>query len=199
VHAQPPYPPPYPQPQAAPPPPKRRGRKILIALGVVLGIVVVANAAGGEDASPSDTTAGNIGSSGAAAAGIGDQVQDGSLAFTVTAVETGVERLGNGVLASTPQGSYVLVSVTVTNIGDDAQMFSDSSQKLTDAQGREFDADSGAAVMSLPDSQAFLNNINPGNSVKGTLVYDVPDGLAPAAVELHGSMFSGGATVALTG
>jgi hypothetical protein len=52
--------------------------------------------------------------------------------------------------------------------------------------------------MNLPDSQAFLNNINPGNSVDGALVFDVPEGLAPAAIELHDSSFSSGLTVALT-
>ena len=93
----------------------------------------------------------------------------------------------------------MLVRVRVTNVGGEAQMFSGSSQKLRDAQGREFDADSGAAVLSVDDSESFLNTINPGNSVDGTLVFDVPKGQAPAAVELHDSPFSGGATVTLAG
>ncbi|WP_219414068.1 DUF4352 domain-containing protein [Pseudonocardia nigra] len=134
-----------------------------------------------------------------AAARIGEEVRDGSFAFTVTSVETGIERLGESFLQSEAQGSYVLVHVTVTNIGSEAELFSGSSQKLLDAQGRTFDADSGAAVMNLPDSESFLNNINPGNSVNGSVVFDVPEGLVPMAIELHESPWSAGATVALDG
>ncbi|VFA96619.1 Telomeric repeat-binding factor 2 [Nocardia cyriacigeorgica] len=39
--------------------------------------------------------------------------------------------------------------------------------------------------------------INPGNSVDVTIVFDVPVDTVPAALELHDSMFSGGAKVAL--
>jgi uncharacterized protein DUF4352 len=51
----------------------------------------------------------------------------------------------------------------------------------------------------VPDSESFLTEINPGNSVNGILVFDVPQGLAPAAIELHESMFSSGALVTLAG
>jgi hypothetical protein len=149
---------------------------------------------------PSLTTADQRGSdtAPAPAGGIGEQVQDGAFAFTVTDVET-KESLGSGYLKSEAEGSYVLVHVTVTNVGTEAAMFADSNQTLLDADRREFSADSGAAVMYLPDSQAFLNQINPGNKVDGVLVFDVPEGVAPAAIELRESMFSGGATVSLAG
>ena len=132
------------------------------------------------------------------AAGIGDQVQDGAFAFTVTEVETR-ESLGSGYLTSEAEGSYVLVHVTVTNVGTEAAMFSDSNQTLLDAERREYSADSGTAAMYLPGSEAFLNQINPGNKVDGVLVFDVPEGLAPAGIELRESMFSDGATVGLAG
>jgi hypothetical protein len=134
-----------------------------------------------------------------APAGIGDQVQDGAFAFTVTKVETGREALGDGFLRSEAQGSYVLVHVTVTNIGTESAMFTSANQTLLDAQGREFEADAGAAMMNVPDSESFLTDINPGNTVDGVLVFDVPQGLTPAAIELRESMFSDGATVALAG
>jgi hypothetical protein len=158
------------------------------------------NAAGGSTAiaTPAGTAAaaGPTGRS-ATTARVGQEVRDGSFAFVVNGVEPAVRTLGNGVWSSTAQGEYVQVRVTVTNIGDEAQTFSDSSQKLIDTQGRRFDAATGVAVMYVPDSGAFLNNINPGNSVQGVLVFDVPRGLAPASVELHDSPFSGGVSVAL--
>ena len=114
-------------------------------------------------------------------------------------METGREALGDGFLRSEAQGSYVLVHVTVTNVGTEAQMFTSANQTLLDAQGREFEADAGAALMNVPDSESFLTDINPGNSVDGVLVFDVPEGLSPTGIELHESMFSEGATVSLTG
>ncbi|MFD1531915.1 DUF4352 domain-containing protein [Pseudonocardia aurantiaca] len=134
-----------------------------------------------------------------ATASIGDQIQDGSFGFTVTDVQTGLQDLGEGFLRSEAQGSYVLVHVTVTNVGTESQMFTSANQTLLDAQGREFEADAGAALMNVPDSESFLTDINPGNSVDGVLVFDVPEGLSPAAIELHESMFSGGALVSLAG
>jgi hypothetical protein len=130
---------------------------------------------------------------------IGDEVQDGSFTFKVTNVETGAQALGDSFLRSEAQGMYVLVHVTVTNIGTESALFTSANQTLLDAQGREFDADAGAALMNVPDSESFLTDINPGNSVKGVLVFDVPEGLSPAAIELHESMFSSGALVSLAG
>jgi hypothetical protein len=101
----------------------------------------------------------------AAPAGIGDTVQDGSFSFTVTDVHTGPQILGESFMRSEAQGEYVLVDVAVTNVSSESAMFSGFNQTLLDAQGREFSADSGAAVMNVPDSESFLSTINPGNSL----------------------------------
>jgi Domain of unknown function (DUF4352) len=54
-------------------------------------------------------------------------------------------------------------------------------------------------MMNVPDSESFLTTINPGNSVNGVLVFDVPEGVAPTYIELHDSMFSSGVLVSLAG
>lgn len=131
-----------------------------------------------------------------AAPGIGTAVRDGKFEFTVTAVEPGVGRVGDDLLGVDAQGQFVLVHVTVTNIGDAAQMFDSSSQKLFDAQGREHSADSTAGIY-LGDANSFLNDINPGNSIQGVVVFDVPADAVPASIELHDSFLSGGTQVAL--
>jgi hypothetical protein len=132
-------------------------------------------------------------------AGIGTEVRDGAFAFTVTKVDTGLRTLGQGALRSEAQGSYVLVHVTVRNVGAESELFTDSDQTLLDAQGREFTADTAAAMLNLPDSEAFLTTINPGNSVDGVLAFDVSEGVAPASIELHESMLSSGVLVSLAG
>lgn len=200
------YPPPYPQPVIV----QKRGGGCLKAL--LIGVVVLVGLAalgallgGGPDESGVTTVASAPDEPDEPdekkkpkQAGIGDVVKDGKFSFKVTKVEKGLSQVGEGFTVSKAQGQYVLIHLTVKNIGDEAQMFHDSSQKLIDAKGRQFDADSGAAVLGLKDSNAFLNNINPGNTVKGILLFDVPKNVKLRAVELHDSVFSDGVTVALT-
>jgi hypothetical protein len=128
---------------------------------------------------------------------VGQKVRDGQFEFTVTKVKSGVKSVGDEYVNQKAQGQYVLVSITVSNIGDKAQMLADSSQKVRDAKGREFSSDTTAAIY-MKDNKVFINEINPGNSVKGTLVFDMPKGTKPASIELHDSPFSDGATVKLS-
>ena len=124
-------------------------------------------------------------------------MQDGSLTFAVTDVKSGVQALGESLLRTEAQGEFVLVHVTVRNIGTEAATFLGAHQTLLDAQGREFEADSSAAMMNVPDSESFYTEINPGNSVDGVLVSGRPEGLSPADIERHESLFSGGVLVSL--
>lgn len=128
--------------------------------------------------------------------GMGDVAQDGKFEFVVTEVETGVEQVGSEYLNETAQGQFVLVHLEVTNVGDKAQTLFDSSQHLIDTDGREHSADSSAGIY-LEDNKVLLNEINPGNTLSGVLVFDIPADATPASVELHDSMFSGGVTVSL--
>jgi hypothetical protein len=197
------YPPPYGQVPTPPPAPrKKRGRTVLIVLGVIVALGVISRfGAGSETADTTTATSGTVTAGSAQQAepqaGIGTEVRDGDFAFVVTGVEPGVKQLGKGAWSTQAQGEFVLVRVTVTNVGTESTMFSGGNQKLRDAQGREFDADSGSAVMYVPDSESFLNKINPGNSVNATVVFDVPVDLQPTEIELHDSIFSRGATVSL--
>jgi len=182
-------------------------RAILIGAAVLAGLVVIGGLLGGggkggeESVGSADSTVAEAAAPTKKTAPrqprLGDTVKDGKFSFKVTKVEKGVERVGGEYLGSSAQGQYVLVHVTVKNIGEEAQLFSDSSQKLIDAQGRQYDTDSGAAALGLKDSNAFLNTINPGNTVKGILLFDVPKDFKIKAIELHDSVFSDGVTVAL--
>ncbi|SNS08493.1 protein of unknown function [Streptosporangium subroseum] len=185
-------------------------RAVLIGAAVLAGLVVVGGILGGGGETPTgsgDTTVAEASTSAKKRteskraepeqAGIGDVVKDGKFSFKATKVETGVARVGDEYLGSDAQGQYILVHVTVKNIGDEAQLFSGSSQKLIDSRNRKYDTDSGAAALGLKNSNAFLNNINPGNTVKGILLFDVPKDFKIKAVELHDSIFSDGVTVAL--
>ncbi|MGW3342326.1 DUF4352 domain-containing protein [Nonomuraea rubra] len=130
-------------------------------------------------------------------AGIGATVRDGQFSFKVTGTEKR-DRVGSDFLGAEAQGVYLLVHVTVKNIGDEAGSFFGANQKLYDAKGREYEASSEAAIY-LDDSKSLYEKINPGNSVKGIVLFDIPKNVKPASIELHDSLFSAGVTVSLTG
>jgi hypothetical protein len=115
----------------------------------------------------------------------------------VSKVKCGATGMGGDYLNKEAQGVFCLVDVTVRNIGNKAQMFNGSSQKAYNGDGTEFSHDDTAALYASKGNETFLNDINPGNKVAGTLVFDVPKGTKLSTVELHDSPFSGGVTVAL--
>jgi hypothetical protein len=53
--------------------------------------------------------------------------------------------------------------------------------------------------MNEPDGESFLNAIDLGNRVEGVIVFGVPEGMTPSAIEVRESMFSGGTLVSLGG
>jgi Domain of unknown function (DUF4352) len=128
--------------------------------------------------------------------GIGSKVRDGKFQFTVTKVRKGVKQIGSNDFGAKAQGQFVIVTVKVENIGDKSQALSASAQTLYDSKGRKFDADDGAAIY-LPDSNSLYEPINPGNTLKSMIVFDVPKGAKLVKLELHDSVFSGGVDVAL--
>lgn len=193
-----------------------RRHKILTTLGAVAVVVVAAQLGGGGDEAPGGVAAQPSGSAGQDASGvanddspgsspepddpaepgIGDAARDGKFEFTVSEVEDGVESVGTDMFGERAQGQFVLVHVKVLNIGDEAQYFLDSNQTLVDTEGRKHSADSSAGIY-LEDSSTFAEEINPGNSLEGILVFDLPKDAVPASIELHDSAFSGGVTVLL--
>jgi hypothetical protein len=132
-----------------------------------------------------------------ASTGIGDPVKDGKFQFTVTKVACGKKSVGSSLLNQKAQGQFCLITLKVKNIGDEAQMFAGSNQKAFDAKGTEYSNDTSAEIYANSEAQTFLNEINPGNSVTGKLVFDVPKSTKLTRMELHDSIFSGGVEINL--
>ncbi len=131
------------------------------------------------------------------ASGVGTPVADGEFTFTVT----GIQRLGttvrNGVFTETAQGEFVLVTVTVTNTGDEARDLVAGYQKLYDDAGRLYEVTD--AWLALPNAdRSVFENINPGNTVTDApLLFDVPPGTVIDRIELHDIFYSAGVSVLL--
>ncbi|WP_017624822.1 DUF4352 domain-containing protein, partial [Nocardiopsis chromatogenes] len=158
---------------------------ILVIGGCMAAFLSTGSDGGGGSSSSDGGDGGNSEGGGSEAAAIGDTVESGAFAFTVTNVESGVTEVSDesGMLTETPDGQYVVVDVTVENIGDESGIFDSSSQTLIDADGKEYSTDTAAEMTGGTDS--FVNEINPGNSVEGQLIFDVPEGVELDTLELQ--------------
>jgi hypothetical protein len=122
----------------------------------------------------------------APSAGIGQEVRDGSFAFTVTQVWP------------IKQGSLDLL-LTVRNLANSAQTYVADYQKLIDADGREFSADIHSMTSAPnPPFAVIQRDINPGVELEVGLAFSVPDDMKPAQLVLHASTSSSGVVVNLT-
>lgn len=167
---------------------------------VVLGIVVSA-AGGGTETNTNQANSGSDTSASekpaATTAKIGETARDGKFEFTVTAFKCGAKTLGdNEFLREEAQGQFCVMDVTVKNIGNEAQTFFTSEQKVKNAQGQEFSNDTSAEI-AVGGGDAWVNEINPGNTAKGKVVFDVPADATIVSAELHDSSFSNGVEVSL--
>lgn len=173
-------------------------------LAFILLMVVVQAAGGGNDTSNNTSNGSNTqetdSDDAATVATIGQTARDGKFEFTVKDIECGqteVVHPETDALRDQAQGQFCLLSLTVKNIGNEQQYFSDSDQKLLNSEGVQYSADSSATITLGGTGDALLSQINPGNSVEGVLVFDIPKDQTPVAAELHDSAFSNGVRVNL--
>ncbi|MFC0453381.1 DUF4352 domain-containing protein [Rhodococcus jostii] len=200
-------------------PPRKNPRSFRNALlgvsGAVVGVVIIGTALTGGDepstnaARTSTTTQVQPAGTGAtqpateaptttsaAAHGFGTEVRDGKFAFVLTDMESGLSTIGreSSMFSEKAEGQFVVVHVDVTNVSKQPQYYSSLNQILVDDQGREFTNDSGAEF-SLDGDDEGDGDINPGITRSTRVVFDIPIGAAPIALEVHDSMFSNGARV----
>lgn len=172
-------------------------------LAVFLLIVVVSatsssdetNTASSDESSASNSEEPNV-ESNSEIAKIGTPVRDGKFEFTVNGVECGATTLGNEFFNEKAQGQFCVMDVSVKNIGNEAQLFSGSDQLVFNAAGQQYSNDSSAEI-ALEENDTFLEEINPGNTVEGRVVFDIPKDQKLVKAELHDSSFSNGVEVSL--
>ena len=205
------------QPFAATPPknPNSFRNAVLGVSGALVGVVIIGTALTGGDEPSSNTartstttqvqpagtdatrpTTGAATSTAAAAHGFGTEVRDGKFAFVLTDMESGLSTIGreSSMFSEKAEGQFVVVHVDVTNISKQPQYYSSLNQVLVDDQGREFTNDS-SAEFSLDGDDEGDGDLNPGITRSTRVVFDIPIGAVPVALEVHDSMFSNGARV----
>ena len=168
----------------APPRRRRWGRRLLVAAAVLALLAVASNlgeADRGRDTGP---------------AGLGEPVRDGQFEFVVASVDCGARSVGEGFGRKEALEQFCLVALEVENTGTEGRTFGGGQQYLFDAAGKRHDPDLDATVRHGA-GRLWSTHLNPGQRLAGTLVYDVPDPIDLARVELHDGLLSGGASVEL--
>jgi Protein of unknown function (DUF2510)/Domain of unknown function (DUF4352) len=121
------------------------------------------------------------------------ETTDGPMSFTVHGID-----IGPTVVMSDPpiekiaEGEFIVVHMTVTNVGTDAESFVGMFQTLR----------AGGTTYRLADeATAYLGDtateLAPGASADVSLAFDVPPGTVPEAIELHAEPGSPGVQVPL--
>lgn len=163
---------------------------VLLTLRADTGQVSVAPADPDEMAAPLGETAGVDEHTPT----VGHEVRDGDFSFVVTGVER-VDAVADPEfpeLQKTAAGEYLIVNMRVSNVGSEPQTFFASFHTLSDGT-TTYESDDEAWIY-LGNT---LADLNPGDSIDTAVVFDVPVGTQPQAIELHDGPYSDGVTVDL--
>ncbi|WP_054951800.1 DUF4352 domain-containing protein [Flaviflexus massiliensis] len=120
------------------------------------------------------------------APGVGSTINNGEFDITVTSYEAGLATVESGYFQEEATGQYVRVFVTVTNTSNEAHYFFASSHKLIDDQSRQHTDSSDAIFM---DDALSAEEINPGVTVEGYLLYDIPADATVTEIQFGASGF----------
>ncbi|MCI7306087.1 MAG: DUF4352 domain-containing protein [Trueperella sp.] len=126
---------------------------------------------------------------------MGTPVEVGDFTITVEGVETGISSVGNEYLGAEAQGQFVVVSASILNNGDKAETFFTDSMKIIDDQGRQHSYSTDAAL--YLEGSWVLDKINPGNTLSGKFVFDIPADSVPTKALLEGGFLGKDVEVAL--
>ncbi|MED0988230.1 DUF4352 domain-containing protein [Bacillus paramycoides] len=111
--------------------------------------------------------------------------------IAVGSVET-LESVGTAYVKENAQGIFKVVELTLTNNQKDAITLSGSSFKLIDNQGREFSSNSSAQIKlnraNGVRSKFLLEELNPGLSQTGKIVFDIPKDAQGLVLKARGGM-----------
>ena len=174
--------------------------KVLSVIMALILVGIIAGAAGGGNKTNNNSSGSNNKSTSTSKtqmAKIGEAARDGKFEFTVKSITCGKPNVGSSYSTKTAQGQYCLLDVSVKNIGSEAQSLYSGNQYLYNASGQKYSADDTATLYAAPSSNSWYNDINPGNSVEGEIVFDIPKDQTPVTAELHDSALSGGVKVGL--
>ncbi|MER7007592.1 serine/threonine-protein kinase [Dactylosporangium sp. NPDC000555] len=115
---------------------------------------------------------------------------EGKLRFTLASFSCGAKQLGDWPLVRKPKGQFCLAELKVENTGDGTGRLWIGNQKLRDSGGTEYGPDEWS-LLYYDRTRPLANDIAPGASVTGTLVFDVPAGLTFTELRVKSGLVGG--------
>jgi len=201
------------------PPPKKKKlgplKIILIAVVALIVIVGIANAVsgGGKEQPKADSTNSTTEKSDGKDKGsdpkkeepekkeepdqpkLGQPVVAGDLEFTLASYKCGVTVKDLTGETLKPQGQFCKLEVAIKNVGKSEALLTDDAVKLLGAEGVEYSSSSDTWF--VKDALKF-ETVNPGNTVKGVVYFDVPKDAAPSVAAVGGGFLTSAVEVSLT-
>jgi uncharacterized protein DUF4352 len=122
---------------------------------------------------------------------LGMPIRGGDFLFTLNSKKCGISSVGSAYLNKKPQGSYCRLDLTVKNVTSKPHIFmAQGSMVVTDTQDREFAVDGEAGAYGNKNAMTFLDQINPGNVVRGYVYFDVSGGVKLRSVTFEAGLFT---------
>lgn len=186
--------------------------KVLTALALIVILGIIGTFA--SNSKPSNQITDTVGTSNsssskmspsasaAASAKLNQPADDGKFRFTITGFACGATKItqpDNSYVTSQAQGNFCVMNLTVKNIGNVAQSFHSSNQYIYNASNNQYSYSLVASVHANPSNSRFSasENLNPGLTISGIVVFDVPKNVTPVYAILHDSGASSGVKVSL--
>jgi TM2 domain-containing membrane protein YozV len=121
-----------------------------------------------------------------AEAGVGETVQADDTQLTVTNVDQGKTHVGDRDFGEDAQGEFVIVSIEAMNKGSEPVSVTEDDFVLKGADGNSYTVSDDAI---WDDDAIIYEDVNPGNTLKGTITFDVPKGTEIASLEMTPGWF----------
>jgi hypothetical protein len=148
---------------------------MLIILTVILfgGCLAVVSSGGGDGSGSGNTEDLGYDKALEKAVSIGETVEVGDVAWTVSNVQKSTQLKA---LGEKKPGNFVIVDVTFINNGSEPITLDSASLALRDDQDRTHETDPDASLYVPMNQDLFLNQVNPGVTAQGRAIFTVaPD------------------------
>jgi len=153
-------------------------RRKFIGLAGTVGTVAIAGCTGDTDSGNGEEEAQTLTHQVGDTFTVGDG--DRAIEYTINSAET-YEFLGDQFVDEEPDGIFVVVQMELENQGDESFSITTRAYSVLDSNDNAFDPDTGAGFAVDQDGRIEADSIsfdqlNPGLSTSGALVFDVPEG-----------------------
>jgi uncharacterized protein DUF4352 len=173
-------------------------KRFVLPLGLLLLIVVVAAASSGGGTGSGDSAISGSGNTGSASKSddgksgkVGQALTNAGTTYKVTKVQT-TDKLGDPALGGArTDGTFVVVSLELTNNKDQTKTFLDSSAKIKTSDGKQYKT-SDKAVLAFGDEGLLLKDIQPDLTTRGKLAFELPSGKVSGSTLVVEDLFGSG-------